>query len=78
MSDQELREALQRVQMEQQYAKLTSTPAGKSNVEKGYQIAKKAIEVGETANKVYNLVNSPGGKAAIALIKSTAAKARSR
>lgn len=62
MSDEELRKRLNRLQMEQQYAKLTGTPAGKSKLERGKDVYKKTMTIIETGNKIYGAYNSPAGK----------------
>lgn len=62
MSDEELRKRINRIQMEQQYAKLTGTPAGKSKLERGKDVYKKTMTIIETGNKIYGAYNSPAGK----------------
>ena len=62
MSDKELRDKINRMQMEQQYAKLTGTKEGRSKVETGKEVFKRTMTVVNTANQVYNAYNSPVGK----------------
>ena len=64
MSDKELRDKINRMQMEQQYAKLTGTKEGRSKIEKGQKIFKQTMAVIDTANRVYGVYNSPLGKLA--------------
>jgi len=60
LSNQELRDLTQRQQLEQQYAKLNP-----SKVDRGRNAVKAGIAFGATGVAVYNMVNSPAGKAAI-------------
>lgn len=62
MSDKELREKINRIQMEQQYAKLTGTKEGRSKIETGKEVYKRTIAVVNTANQIYGAYNSPVGK----------------
>lgn len=64
MSDKELRDKINRMQMEQQYAKLTGTKEGRATLEKGQKIFKQTMAVIDTANRVYGVYNSPLGKLA--------------
>lgn len=64
MSDKELRDKINRLQMEQQYAKLTGTKEGRATLEKGQKIFKQTMAVIDTANRVYGVYNSPLGKLA--------------
>jgi hypothetical protein len=56
LSNEELRVAVARMQLEQQYAKLASQP---TNVKRGHAIVKEILGVGKTANEAYTLANSP-------------------
>lgn len=62
MSDKELRDKINRMQMEQQYAKLTGTKEGRSKIEIGKEVFKRTMTVVNTANQVYSAYNSPVGK----------------
>lgn len=62
MSDEELRKKINRIQMEQQYAKLTGTKEGRSKIETGKEVYKRTIAVVNTANQIYSAYNSPVGK----------------
>lgn len=55
LTDQELRDRLNRLQMEQQLDKLVATQKPKS-------VLKKVLDAGKTANEIYALYDSPVGK----------------
>ena len=58
LSNQELQELTTRLNLEQQYSKL-STGDNSSKVAKGQEKVKKLLGVGKTAQEIYNLANSP-------------------
>lgn len=58
LSNKELQELNNRLNMEEQYAKLTAKPGKMDVVNKR---VKKALEYGETYNKALSFVNSPAG-----------------
>lgn len=66
LSDAELRERLNRIDMER---KLESLAKDKSAKERGKKVVKAALSVGTTASAFYNLYNSPMGKAAKQALK---------
>jgi hypothetical protein len=65
LTNKQLQTAINRMNLERQYSSLNP-----SDYQKGKRIAKGILAAGTTAVAVYNMVNSPAGKAAIALIKS--------
>lgn len=68
MSNSELKKLNERLQLEQTYAQL-SQKNNVGKVRKGENYVKTATSLGKTASEVYNLVNSPAGKAAAAAVK---------
>lgn len=60
LSNRELQQLNTRLNLEQNYARLTDQPG---KLKKGQQFIKDAVDMGKTANEVYSLVNnSPLGK----------------
>lgn len=59
LDNKELQALVQRMNLEQQYAKLTAEP---SRADKGQKFIKSVLAVGKTANDVYAFANSPAGK----------------
>ena len=68
LSNDELRTALNRIQMERQYSQLTATP---SKAAVGLSVVKKALDVGNTANNIVAFSKSPIGQE---IAKAMAAK----
>lgn len=62
MSNKQLRERINRIQMEQQYAKLTTAPDSKPKIKQGKEKVDEVLSYWNTASSVYNAVNSPLGK----------------
>jgi hypothetical protein len=60
LTNDELKALVARLQLEQQYAKLTNTP---SRLDKGQNKVKTLLSVGSTANDIITFANSPAGKA---------------
>ena len=71
LSNEELFALNQRLQLERQYSALTALPATKSGMDKVQSVMK----VTGTINNVIKLVNSPVGKAAIAMGKTAVTSA---
>lgn len=65
LSNKELKEVVDRMNLEQQYSTLKTksgtTVGGK--IDKGHEFIKKGAGFGETGVKIYNMVNSPAGTA---------------
>jgi hypothetical protein len=61
LSNKELKEVVDRMNLEQQYAQLKQKNGTK--ITKGHDEVKKILALGETASKAYNMINSPAGKA---------------
>lgn len=58
LSNKDLQDLNARLNLEQQYSKLTS-PESQSVMKKGQSFFKKTLGVAKTAQEVYNVVNSP-------------------
>jgi hypothetical protein len=69
LSNDELKALVNRMNMEQQYSRLTAGE-NKSKVAKGHQAVKNILSVADTAQKVYTVANSPMVKDARKLKKS--------
>lgn len=67
MSNAELRKLNERMQLEQNYSQLMSKE--KSTVDRGHAHVRKVISVAKTGQELYNLANSPAGKAASGAIR---------
>lgn len=68
LSNRELQDLVNRLNMEQQYSRLIAThPGSSSDVQK---FLKKAQVVGKTVNDVHTFLNSPAGKVAKAALKA--------
>lgn len=63
LSNKELQDLVTRMNLEQQYSRLVSSPQGKSSIEKGHEKVKTILAVGKTANEVVKFTKSPVGKA---------------
>lgn len=66
LSNKELRDVVERMNLEQQYSKLIGSK--KSTIDLGHDQAKKILGLGDTLSRAYALANSPAGKAARKLI----------
>jgi hypothetical protein len=60
LSTKELQDLVQRMNLEQQYSKLS---ADSTKIDKGHSTVKKILNLAKTGSEVYNTVNSPAGKA---------------
>lgn len=61
LSNQELQEVVTRMNLEQQYRNLSSKEP--SRLSRGQSTVRQILSVARTAQDVYNVVNSPAGKA---------------
>lgn len=61
LSTKELQELVTRMNLEQQYSKLTAGQ-NKTTAAKGMEFVKTGLKVGKTVNEVVSFVNSPVGK----------------
>lgn len=59
MSDKELRERINRINMEQQYDKLTAQPKAVHKITKGKDAVNNLMTYWNTASSLYNAYNSP-------------------
>ena len=62
LSNQELQHLVNRMNLEQQYSKLSGNSGHKAKVAKGKKAGKAVLATAKTGQEVYNLVNSPFGK----------------
>jgi len=60
LSNKELRALNERLNLEQNYARMTQQ---KSKIERGHDYVKTAVGMARTASDIYNLYHSPAGKA---------------
>ncbi len=65
LSNQELQGLVNRLNLEQQYSRLMSTPGGKqaNELDRGHAAVKQILGIGKTINDVHKFMNSPAGKA---------------
>jgi 2'-5' RNA ligase len=65
LSNHELQSVVNRLNLEQQYSRLVSTPGGKqaNELERGHAAVKRMLGVGKTINDVHKFMKSPAGKA---------------
>lgn len=61
LSNKELREVVERMNLDQQYAGLASREPTK--IDRGHNYVKKSLTLAKTGQDIYNVVNSPAGKA---------------
>lgn len=59
LSNKELQDAITRMNLEQQYTRLTAQP---NNVERGQSYLKTGLSLGKSMNDVMSFINSPAGK----------------
>lgn len=64
LSNHELQSIVSRLNLEQQYSRLTSESAGKqtSQIERGHTVVKQMLGIGRTINDVHKFMKSPAGK----------------
>lgn len=63
LSNKEIQDAVTRMNLEQQYSRLTSTPQGQSAIQRGNKQVKSVLDLGNTVNQAISFANSPAGKA---------------
>jgi len=65
LSNHELQNVVTRLNLEQQYHRLTSepTPRQKNALDSGHTAVKQVLSIGKTVNEVHKFMNSPAGKA---------------
>lgn len=63
LSNQELQQAISRMNLENQYRNLTTAPARQSELDRGLQTAQKALKVGATIENARKFMATPTGKA---------------
>lgn len=61
LSNKELREVVERMNLDQQYAGLVGREPTK--ISRGHEAVKKSLTLAKTGQDIYNVVNSPAGKA---------------
>lgn len=62
LSNAELKALNERMNLEQNYSKLTGNKSNVEKMKKGHEAVKQVLGVGTTAMQAYNLVNSPMAK----------------
>lgn len=72
MSNQELRRLNERMQLEQNYKQLMAKEG--TTISKGQRYVKDALSVAKTGQEIYNLANSPAGKAVREVIEQSLKK----
>ena len=72
LSNHELQGVVTRLNLEQQYSRLVSSPDGKrsSELERGHAAVKQMLGIGKTVNDVHKFMRSPAGKAIKASFKA--------
>jgi len=56
LTNQELQQLNNRLNLEQNYDRLTTTPQGKGKVKKGHEFVKEGVNMAKTANEIYKIV----------------------
>lgn len=69
LSNQELKKLNERLNLEQNYERLTSTKDNKNKLKKGEETAKSITSLGKSVNDAYNFAKSPAGLKLAAEIK---------
>lgn len=62
LSNDELKVLNERLNLEQNFTRLTTVPKEEGKVKNGIKAAKNVLEVGSTVNQAIAFVNSPAGK----------------
>jgi len=71
LSNHELQSVVTRLNLEQQYSRLTSSGTAQAHsVERGHQAVKQMLGVGKTINDVHKFMRSPTGKAIVKGVKA--------
>lgn len=68
LSNDELQKLVNRMNLEKQHRDLAGQAP--TSFEKGHNHVKKVLKVGKTLQDIYNMANSPAGKAATKLVKT--------
>lgn len=69
LSNQELQAVVTRMNLEQQYSRLASSPSSTNSISSGQKFVREALGVGKTLNEVNQFARSPVGKALRAGLK---------
>lgn len=62
LSNQEMRQFLERMNLERQYSQMMSQPPGRSAVDRGHDQVKKYLAIGQTYENVRKFMDTPTGK----------------
>lgn len=73
LSNQEMRQFLERMNLERQYSQMMSSPPGKSAADRGHDQVKKYLAYGQTYENVRKFLETPTGKAVKTGFKTAAA-----
>lgn len=63
LSNKELQDAITRMNLEQQYHRLTAEGPSKNSMDHGLDAVNRMLKLGKTYNDIIKFMNSPGGKA---------------
>ena len=73
LSNQEMRQFLERMNLERQYSQMMSSPPGKSAADRGHEQVKKILAYGQTYENVRKFMQTPTGQAVKTGMKAAAA-----
>jgi len=73
LSNQEMRQFIERMNLERQYSQLMSSPPGKSAADRGHDQVKKYLAYGQTYANVRKFLDTPAGESIKTGMKAAAA-----
>ncbi|AVD99428.1 hypothetical protein SEA_BING_6 [Streptomyces phage Bing] len=73
LSNQEMRQFIERMNLERQYSQLMSSPPGKSAADRGHDQVKKYLAYGQTYANVRKFLDTPAGQSIKTGMKAAAA-----
>jgi len=73
LSNQEMRQLLERMDLERRYDQAISSPSGKNPIDAGHDQVKKILAMGQTYEKARKFMETPTGKAVKTGVKAAAA-----
>lgn len=71
LSNQELKALNERMNLEQNYSKLTSGSRNVDKMKKGHEVVKQILGVGMTVKQAYDLANSPMVKQVVKMVEKS-------
>jgi hypothetical protein len=72
LSNQELQQLVNRMNLEQQYSRLVTNPQSGASLSEGHKKVKEILGLGNTVNEAIKFKNSPAGKALSLALKTAA------